>query len=454
MFSFVIECYASASPIIVTEYFEESCINYGGEEITDSFTEDIQDYFYSYSVCGNVYSSYSLLNELERTYYDKIVSLDVGVLNFTINYSPALSKAQFESINFTKIMYAICLDHPEIFYYNGYGYSKSYYPSTGAVTSVTYKIGIKKHGQTNAQIYSSSDIPGYYDAMMDVIDNAEFNTTTRYDFVKSVHDYLCKRASYINNYASCHDAYGTLVMGEAVCQGYAETFKIFCDRYKIPCVCITGTANGGAHMWNAVQMDDGKWYLLDITWDDQDSNGIYSDFFLVGLQTKDIYFGGNSFSGSHISDGSPYLPTLPYSNTAFNSENKYSEFSATFNSKADLSEKRIILSFYDAQDNNIYFNGIYVPVTSYYTTARFVAPTGKNSANENWKMILIGDCNGDGSSDSTDYSVAVNKALSDSEIETDYDIACDANSDGVIDILDVAILERAISGANQKIVIG
>lgn len=453
MFSFVVECYASANPVIVTDYFEEYCDEYCGDVASDSVSENMQDYFYPYSIGGNVYSSYSLLSDLEKVYYDKIVSLDVGVLSFTVNYSPALAKKKFESIDFTKIMYAVCLDHPEIFYYNGYGYSKSYYPSTGAVISITYHIGIKKHGQTNAEIYNASTIPTYYDAMMDVIDNAKFNTTTRYDFVKSVHDYLCNNASYINDYASCHDAYGTLVNGVAVCQGYSEAFKIFCDKYKIPCVCITGTANGGAHMWNAVQMDDGKWYLLDITWDDQDDLGIYRDFFLIGLQTKDTYFGGKAFCVSHASDGSPYLPPLPYSDTAFSSAKKYSSFGATYNSKADLANKKITLSFYDGKDNNIYFNGIYMPVTGYYTSAGFTAPTGTKNSKENWKMILIGDCNGDGVSNSKDYSVAVEKALNGDSITSDYDIACDADSDGVIDALDVAILERAISGANEKIII-
>ena len=143
MFSFVVECYASAKPVIVNEYFEEYCDEYCGDVASDSVSENMQDYFYPYSIGGNVYSSYSLLSDLEKVYYDKIVSLDVGVLSFTINYSPTLSKKQFESIDFTKIMYAVCLDHPEIFYYNGYGYSKSYYPSTGAVISITYNIGIK-----------------------------------------------------------------------------------------------------------------------------------------------------------------------------------------------------------------------------------------------------------------------------------------------------------------------
>lgn len=448
-FLFVIQCFAYDYNRIEVEYFEEYCDEYSGQEI---FSSQMPDYFYKYSNGGIGCCSYSLLNDLEKVYYDKILSLDVGVLKFTVNYSPALTKEQYESIDFTKIMYAVCLDHPEIFYYNGYGCSKSYYPTTGAVVSVTYTIGIKKHGETNAVIYDSTNIPVYYEQMMNVINSVEFDTGTRYDFVKSVHDYLCEKATYINDYASCHDAYGTLVKGQAVCQGYAETFKIFCDKYKIPCVCITGTGNGGAHMWNAVQMDDGLWYLLDITWDDQDSY-IFTDFFLVGLQTKDTYFGNKQFNVSHVSDGSPYLPSLNYAQNAFKSGYKFSSFGATFNSRELANERKIILSFFDAEENNIYYNGIYLPIDSFYTTAEFAVPTGADNENQIWKMILIGDCNCDGNADNLDYSIVVNKALEQPEIIKDYDLACDADCDGVIDAMDVAILERAINGINDKIII-
>ncbi len=453
MFSLVVECFAASTPVVVTEYFEEYCDDYYEGAAVEYLSNYSAEYLSSNNISARSYSSFNLLSDLERVFYNKVLSLDVGVLSFTIDYSPALTKAQYESIDFTKIMYAICLDHPEIFYYNGYGISRSYYPSTGAVTKITYKIGIKKHGQTNAEIYNTSNIKSNYNAMMQVVNNTQFNTTTRYDFVKSLHDYLCNNIVYINDYASCHDAYGALVNGEAVCQGYAEAFKLFCDKYRVPCVCITGTASGGAHMWNAVQMEDGKWYLLDATWDDQEAYGIFTDFFLIGLKTKDIYFGGSTFEASHVSDGSPFLPVLEYSDYAFNSSNKYSNFTATYNSKADFTQRKLVMSFFDGSDNEIYFHGMYAPVSGYFTSGTFTAPSGKNNAIENWRLILIGDCNGDGSANSSDYSLAVNKALAGDGIQTDFDEACDADSDGVIDVLDVAILERAIDGSNTKIVI-
>ena len=39
------------------------------------------------------------------------------------------------------------------------------------------------------------------------------------------------------------------------------------DLLGIPCVRISGTANGGGHAWNAVKLD-GEWYQVDVTWDD------------------------------------------------------------------------------------------------------------------------------------------------------------------------------------------
>lgn len=81
----------------------------------------------------------------------------------------------------------------------------------------------------------------------------------------------------------------------------------------IPCLNITGYANSagikntsyssGNHEWNAVYMN-GKWYLLDITWDsinryygDSDSRNV------LGQTPKYVYYGIPSvlFSTNHCS---------------------------------------------------------------------------------------------------------------------------------------------------------
>ena len=444
---FYLSAYAAEEKPI-TEFCGEEYIDFS--KVEDFYYNYAPLYYYNFSNGKQVYNCYSILRDLEKQFYDGVVDLPVGTLSFTISYSPNLTKAEFESINFTKIMNAICLDHPEIFYYNGYSLSRSYYPSTGAVASVTYNIVPKKHGQTNAAIYTTSNIPTYSQELESAFKSVTVDTSNRYNFVKSVHDYLCNSITYVNDYASCHDVYGALVNKKAVCQGYAEAMKMFCNYYKIPCVCITGTGNGGPHMWNAVQMDDGKWYLLDITSDDQDEYGLYTDFFLIGLNTNDTYFGGERFCDSHISDGSPYLPVLNYSLTKYAQSNHNTAFKATYNSMTK-NNKYLIRSFFDASDTFVYYNGMYIETDGITTNEIFKAPSGSNNANVNWTMVLIGDCNCDGTSDYDDYYNAFYKIIDDKAVTTASDMAADADCDGVLDAIDLFLIERAVSGSNTDI---
>ena len=73
----------------------------------------------------------------------------------------------------------------------------------------------------------------------------------------------------------CYSAYGAIINGKAVCQGYASLFYRMCREAGIPARIITGLGNGGAHAWNIVKLD-GAYYNVDVTWDDtEDSNYNY-----------------------------------------------------------------------------------------------------------------------------------------------------------------------------------
>ena len=108
-----------------------------------------------------------------------------------------------------------------------------------------------------------------------------------WDIVKAVHDYICNTVSYgENEYA--HTAAGVFHKEPkvVVCEGYAKAMKILCRRFGITSALIVGNAlksNGTRenHMWNYIRMEDGKWYLVDPTWDDQ-SGGIRYTYFLAG----------------------------------------------------------------------------------------------------------------------------------------------------------------------------
>lgn len=114
---------------------------------------------------------------------------------------------------------------------------------------------------------------------------------SEFEKVEYIHDYINEICVYGESETNNHDsAYGCLVEGQAVCEGYSKAFLLLCDRAGINSTIVTGTAlssNGESvsHMWNMV-MIDGLWYHIDLTWDDPtlnppDRNYVRYDFFNV-----------------------------------------------------------------------------------------------------------------------------------------------------------------------------
>ena len=121
------------------------------------------------------------------------------------------------------------------------------------------------------------------DAAVAKMETIKINGISRHEKLKSIHDYLSNNIVYDEDIASPNifDVYGAFVNGFCVCEGYGEAFKMLCDREGIPCITVIGTGNGGPHKWNMVQMEDGEWYTIDTTWNDQKSYILY-DYFLSG----------------------------------------------------------------------------------------------------------------------------------------------------------------------------
>lgn len=107
---------------------------------------------------------------------------------------------------------------------------------------------------------------------------------TDYEKELYLHDKLAKRVTYVSG-TNAHNAYGALVEGLAVCEGYAEAFQYLLQRAGIQSFIIEGASKppqGGAqipHAWNAVKIG-GKFYQVDVTWDDQGVD-IYHSYFNI-----------------------------------------------------------------------------------------------------------------------------------------------------------------------------
>ena len=201
---------------------------------------------------------------------------------------------------------AFIYDYPEAFWLGSCSYTVSYQPSSNAYKNgepvVCYLRSIKvKPNERYAGAGDPAEIAAFQQAVEQTA--AEIKETLsdqpdRYEQVLAIHDYLCTHVSYKEN-SYAHTAAGVFLKSrEVVCEGYAKAFKILCGRFGISAVLIPGGAlksNGTreGHMWNYVQMEDGFWYMLDTTWDDQKTY-ISRKYFLSGGEEKG--FTGNTIA--------------------------------------------------------------------------------------------------------------------------------------------------------------
>ena len=218
---------------------------------------------------------------------------------------------------------ALTYDHPELVWLSGAKYTIGYSVYTpwfeeGETSIIT---DLELAGSTftitptkDTGVLTASSVNPLFDGTKSQIDAMLPANATTYDKVKAVHDKICSMVSYENStqnignayyqtpYSLYYDADGDGKI-ETVCAGYAKMMKLQCNKYGIPCVLVTGVTDSGEyHMWNYIQMENGVWYAVDATWDDQST--IMYDFFLVGSETySSAAFGTKKFGTTHIPSG-------------------------------------------------------------------------------------------------------------------------------------------------------
>ena len=112
------------------------------------------------------------------------------------------------------------------------------------------------------------------------------------DNIKTIHDYIINNTKYdslrsdqnILTYKS-NTAYGPLLQGYGICGGYTEAMQLFLERLNVKNYRVSSDN----HIWNAVYLD-GKWYNLDLTWDDPvitnlDADVLEHNFFMIDTST-------------------------------------------------------------------------------------------------------------------------------------------------------------------------
>ncbi|WPX08140.1 transglutaminase domain-containing protein [Anaerocellum danielii] len=179
----------------------------------------------------------------------------------------------------------------------------------GFESSNGYKAYSMYYGYTGDEEEKQKELE---EKIQKILQQTIFPGMTDEEKIKAIHDYIVKNARYdIENYnngsipADSYRAYGVLVKGTGVCQGYAEAFNILAQMAGIPSIIISGeatnTMSSGPHAWNMIKVNNEVRYV-DVTWDDPVPDGgpnyVRYDYFLLTEEqiAKDHTWDKNKFS--------------------------------------------------------------------------------------------------------------------------------------------------------------
>ena len=101
---------------------------------------------------------------------------------------------------------------------------------------------------------------------------------TLFEKEMAIIEYLLVHVDYDHTFAeSSHWAYGALIEGKAVCDGYTKAFMELANVCGIETKYVLGAYGVmDYHAWNLVKLDDGEWYHVDVTYADSSHYGKYN----------------------------------------------------------------------------------------------------------------------------------------------------------------------------------
>lgn len=300
--------------------------------------QNINNYQSSQTVnINNFY--YEQLDEYGKIIYDKLYQnmdkLKTGTYeaDFGTQFDDLLHEENGTEIlnnSFQLAINALTFDNTELFYIDVTKINLLTEITTRAF-STTYRVKIGGNGQSYlAEGFWDKEYVDIALGYVEDIKNDIISKTSgkdRIEQIKIVHDYLIDTVEYdIDAGSNIYNIYGTLIDKRAVCEGYARAFKYILDDLEIPTVIACGLAKNSAgitetHAWNYVQLENGEWYAIDVTWDDPVIIGSGK----INDNIKYQYFlrGANKFFEDHFEDGNivgksdfkyPKLSVLDYYN--------------------------------------------------------------------------------------------------------------------------------------------
>jgi hypothetical protein len=197
----------------------------------------------------------------------------INIYNIHLKIASELKKfnqEKFEVSNYNIVLNDIgdfnkdLIDHyPELYYLNGFYYE--YIDESVVSLQLNYLEDVEIVKDKYQELMQHADL------IIESIINKEM---TEYEKEKAIHDYIIETTRYDEENqwpVESHTAYGALINGVAVCDGYAESFDLLLKKVGIKSKLVYGSLDGELHAWNLVEIN-GNEYFVDVTANDPTNN--------------------------------------------------------------------------------------------------------------------------------------------------------------------------------------
>ncbi len=243
--------------------------------------------------CSSRYG-YEFLGTLEngkalQTFYDKMYDIFLEVWesdkDYSTNYSPNdeiveagvvnYSELGLSSDQITYVHNILCHDAPLFYFISSrivYNYN-----TMGCYID-------KQYADAEYRAECKQKINAFLSAMTKGTDSL----SSIYEKALIVQDRIIGIAQYpdtITNAPGLYNIMGIIENGLGVCESYSECFSLVMNYLGADTVLVIGNGSGEPHQWNVIKLDDGKYYHVDVTWND--TGRVSHEFFARGSDRFD-----------------------------------------------------------------------------------------------------------------------------------------------------------------------